>query len=81
MSTITVTRARNNLTRLIDQVRQDHEPIVITGKRGNAVLLAEEDWRAVQETLFLLDIPGVRETVCEGLPTPLEACQERFPGE
>lgn len=79
MSTITVTRARNKLTRLIDQVRQDHALIVITGKRGNAVLLAEEDWRAVQETLFLLEIPGMRETVSEGLATPLEACQDEVP--
>ena len=76
MTTFTATEARNNLYRLIDQTTQSHEPIVITGKRGNAVLLAEEDWRAVQETMHLLAIPGMRESIREGLTTPLEECQD-----
>lgn len=76
MTTCTATEARNNLYRLIDQTTQSHEPIVITGKRGNAVLLSEEDWRAVQETMHLLAIPGMRESIREGLTTPLEECQD-----
>lgn len=75
MTTFTATEARNNLYRLIDQTTQSHEPIVITGKRGNAVLLSEEDWRAVQETMHLLAIPGMRESIRDGLATPLEECQ------
>ncbi len=76
MTTFTATEARNNLYRLIDQTTQSHEPIVITGKRGNAVLLSEEDWRAVQETMYLLAIPGMRESIRDGLATPLEECQD-----
>lgn len=76
MTTFTATEARNNLYRLIDQTTQSHEPIVITGKRGNAVLLSEEDWRAVQETMHLLAIPGMRESIRDGLATPLEECQD-----
>ena len=76
MTTFTATEARNNLYRLIDQTTQSHEPIVITGKRGNAVLLSEEDWRAVQESMHLLAIPGMRESIRDGLATPLEECQD-----
>ena len=76
MTTCTATEARNNLYRLIDQTTLSHEPIVITGKRGNAVLLSEEDWRAVQETMHLLAFPGMRESIREGLATPLEECQD-----
>ncbi len=76
MTTFTATEARNNLYRLIDQTTQSHEPIVITGKRGNAVLLSEEDWRAVHETMHLLAIPGMRESIRDGLATPLEECQD-----
>lgn len=63
MTTITVREARNNLSRLIEHTHHSHAPIVIRGKRDNAVLLAEEDWIAVQETLFLLGSPGMREAV------------------
>ena len=51
-----------------------HAPIVITGKRANAVLVSEEDWQSIQETLYLLNIPGMRESIREGLATPLEEC-------
>jgi len=76
MKTITVSKARANLYRLLEEAGESHEPLVITGKRGNAVLVAEEDWRAIQETLFLLSIPGMRESIREGLETPLEECAE-----
>jgi prevent-host-death family protein len=76
MSTLTATEARKKLYRLIDETTSTHEPIVITGKRGSAVLVSEEDWRAIQETLFLLNIPGMRESIREGLATPVEECSE-----
>ena len=74
MTTITATEARKLLYKLLDEVADSHEPIQITGKRGNAVLLAEEDWRAVQETLYLLSVPGMRESILEGMKTPVEEC-------
>jgi antitoxin YefM len=76
MPTVTATEARSKLYRLIDQAASSHEPIVITGKRANAVLISEDDWRAVQETLYLLSIPGMRESIREGLETPVEDCAE-----
>lgn len=78
MPTLSATEARSKLYRLIDQASSSHEPIVITGKRGNAVLLSEDDWRSVQETLYLLSIPGMRESIREGLATPIEDCAEEI---
>ncbi|HYU35129.1 MAG TPA: type II toxin-antitoxin system Phd/YefM family antitoxin [Thermoanaerobaculia bacterium] len=76
MTTITATEARKLLYKLLDEVADLHEPIQITGKRGNAVLISEEDWRAVQETLYLLSVPGMRESILEGMKTPVEECDE-----
>ncbi|MCP3874451.1 MAG: type II toxin-antitoxin system Phd/YefM family antitoxin [Desulfobacteraceae bacterium] len=76
MATLSATEARKNLYRLIDETSSTHEPITITGKRGNAVLLSESDWRAIQETMFLVNIPGMRESIIEGLKTPIEDCSE-----
>ena len=67
MTTLNVTEARANLYKLIDETSVSHEPVVITGKRGNAVLLAEEDWIAINETLHLLSVPGMRESIVEGM--------------
>jgi antitoxin YefM len=72
MTTITATEARKQLYKLVDDVSDTHEPVQITGKRGNAVLVSEDDWRAVQETLFLVSIPGMRESIIEGMATPPE---------
>ena len=74
MPTITATEARAKLYKLIDEVAESHEPIVITGKRGSAVLISEDDWRSIQETLYLNNIPGMRESIREGLATPIEEC-------
>ena len=76
MKTIKATEARNKLYRLIDETSESHEPIHITGKRSNAVLVSEADWRSIQETLHLLSIPGMRESIIEGLQTPAEECSE-----
>lgn len=76
MATLSATEARKNLYRLIDETQSTHEPITITGKRGNAVLLSESDWRAIQETMFLVNIPGMRESIIEGFKTPIEDCSQ-----
>jgi antitoxin YefM len=76
MTTITATEARKSLYKLLDDVSESHEPIQITGKRSNAVLIAEDDWRAVQETLYLTSIPGMRESIIEGMGTPVAECDE-----
>ena len=76
MPTITATEARSKLYRLIDQTTDANEPIVITGKRGNAVLISEEDWRSIQETLYLLSIPGMRESLKKGMKESLDNCNE-----
>jgi prevent-host-death family protein len=72
MPTLTVTDARAKLYKLLDQVADSHEPVLITGKRTNAVLISEDDWRAIEETLYLVSIPGMRESIIEGMKTPVE---------
>jgi antitoxin YefM len=76
MTNITATEARRQLYKLVDQVQESHEPIQITGKRGNAVLVGEDDWRAVQETLLLVSIPGMRESIIEGMATPVDELED-----
>ncbi len=76
MTSISVTEARKRLYGLIDQVAESHEPVHIAGKRAGAVLLSEEDWRNVQETLYLLSIPGMRESIRDGLETSVGECSE-----
>ena len=72
MTTLTASEARANLYRLIDQTAESHRPIHISGKRTSAVLVAAEDWQAIQETLFLLAVPGMRESIKEGMAEPLD---------
>ena len=72
MTTVNVSEARANLYKFIDDASVSHEPVVITGKRGNAVLLAESDWNAIDETLYLLSVPGMRESVLEGMRENIE---------
>ena len=76
MTAIKVTDARKNLYRLVDEVAVSHEPILISGKRTNAVLISEHDWRANQETLYQLSIPGMRESIRKGIKTPVDECTE-----
>ena len=75
MATLTATEARKRLYALVDDVAESHEPIQIVGKRNSAVLLSEEDWRSIQETLNLSSIPGMRESIRNGLKTPVEECE------
>ncbi len=74
MPILNVTDARSKLYALIDETARTHRPIIITGKRGNAVLLSEEDWNAINETLYLVSIPGMRESIREGMETDLDEC-------
>lgn len=71
MTALTASEARANLYRLIDQAAESHEPILIAGKRTSAVLLSSEDWNAIQETLYLLSIPGMRESIKKAMAEPL----------
>lgn len=71
MNTLTASEARANLYRLIDEAAESHEPIIISGKRSSAVLISAEDWSAIQETLYLLSVPGMRESIKEGMAEPL----------
>lgn len=76
LSHLTATEARTNLYKLLDEVAETHEPILITGKRANAILISEDDWRAIEETIYLLSIPNMRESVIEGMNTPLNECAD-----
>lgn len=78
MTTLTASQARANLFKLLAQTSLSHQPVQITGKRGRAVLIGEEDWRAIQETLYLLSIPGMRESIRKGLATPLKKCSPKL---
>jgi len=78
MTTLTATEARKQLYGLLDSLAASHEPIQIAGKRNSAVLIAEEDWRAIQETLYLTAVSGMRESIAEGLRTPVEECDEEL---
>ena len=76
MVTITATLARQTLYNLVDEVSLSHEPVQIAGKRNSAVLISEDDWRAIQETLYLISIPGMKESIVRGLKTPVEKCHK-----
>ncbi|NOX42160.1 MAG: type II toxin-antitoxin system Phd/YefM family antitoxin [Gammaproteobacteria bacterium] len=76
MATIKATDARSDLYNLIDEIAESHQPIVITGKRNNAVLVSETGWNAINETLYLLLVPGMRESIKEGLEEDVTACSQ-----
>ena len=78
MASITATKARAELYRLLEEVGQTHVPVQIKGKHGSAVLVSEDDWRSIQETLHLLSVPGMRESILEGMATPVEECSREL---
>ena len=78
MTILNATEARSRLYSLIDETAITHQPIVITGKRGNAVLVSEEDWNSISETLHLLSIPGMRESITEGMKESIEDCSKEL---
>jgi len=78
MSSINITNARKNLYKLIEEIQDAHEPITITGKKYSAVLISEEDWRSIEETLYLSSIPGMRESIKKGLVEPLSKSSSKL---
>ena len=76
MVILKATDARSDLYNLIDATAESHEPIVITGKRNNAILISESDWNAINETLYLLSVPGMRESIKEGLEEDVTVCSK-----
>jgi antitoxin YefM len=75
---LNVSEARKNLYSLIDDIYKSHKPVFIKGKRHSAVLIAEEDWASLQETLYLISIPGMAKSIKEGLAEPVEKCDEKL---
>ena len=78
MQTLTASDARASLYRLLDETSETHQPITITGKRNNAVLISAEDWSAIQETLHLLSVPGMRESIKEGFEESIDSCSKEL---
>jgi antitoxin YefM len=78
MTTLTATEARKSLYSLLDDVAESHKTILITGKRNSAVLVSGEDWTAIQETLYLTAIPGMRESILKGMRTPIGKCAKEL---
>ena len=76
MTSVTAAEAREHLQRLIDEAALSHQPLVIAGERHDAVLVSADDWNAIQETLHLLAVPGMRESIREGLATPVDDCSQ-----
>ena len=78
MTILNVTEARSKLYSLIDETANTHQPITIKGKRNNAILVSEEDWNAISETLYLLSVPNMRESIQSGLKESLESCSKEL---
>lgn len=78
MQNLTASEARANLYRLLDQTSESHQPITISGKRNSAVLVSVEDWMSIQETLHLLAVPGMRESIKDGMEEPLDSCSKEL---
>ncbi|HPG40015.1 MAG TPA: type II toxin-antitoxin system Phd/YefM family antitoxin [bacterium] len=74
MKSVSVTNAKANLTQLVDEIALSREPVLITGKYKHAILIVEEEWLSIQETLYLLSIPGMRESIKNGIDTPIIEC-------
>ncbi len=78
MQNLTAREARENLYRLLDQVSESHQPITISGKRNSAVLVSAEGWVSIQETLYLLAVPGMPESIKEGMDEPIDSCSKEL---
>ena len=78
MTTITATKARSQLYSLLDETAKSHEPVQITGKRNNGILISEDDWRSIQETLYLTSIPGMKDSIVQGMKTPASKCSREI---
>ena len=79
MRSVSAEKVKTNFSKILDDAVASHEPIHITGKKSHGILISEEDWRAIQETLYLLSIPKMRESIRKGLKTPIENCATELP--
>ncbi len=78
MSSINITNARKDLYKIVESVNKSHEPIHISGKNGSAVLIGEDDWNSIEETIYLLSIPGMRDSIIEGMKTPIDELENHL---
>ena len=78
MTTLTATEARKNIYSLVDEVNESHQAIQIQGKRGSAILISEDDWRSLQETLYLSSITGMKKSILKGMKTPVRKCSKKL---
>ncbi|ODN43350.1 type II toxin-antitoxin system Phd/YefM family antitoxin [Piscirickettsia litoralis] len=78
MKTLNITQVRSDIYKLVENLEQSHEPVHITGKKGNAVMVSEKDWENIQETLHLMSIPGMAESIREGLEQPIDDCSDKL---
>ena len=78
MNTLNVTNARKNLYKIIKSINDSHEPIHISGKNGSVVMIAEEDWNAIEETIFLSSDPKLRKSIIDGMKEPVDKCLEKL---
>jgi len=78
VTSLTATEARKRLLKLLDEIADSHEPVQIAGRRNSAVLISEDDWRAVQETLYLTGVPGMRDSIVKGMKTPVDKCAKEL---
>ena len=78
MNIISTQYAQDRLSDILGEVSRTHIPIEINDERHPAVLVSADDWRSIQETLYLLSVPGMRESIREGLQTPLTECSENI---
>ena len=79
MKTISETQAQADLSGLLEQTAASHEPIQITGRNVSAALVAEDNWRSIEETLYLLSIPGMRQSIQDGMRTPVREYSTELP--
>ena len=78
MTTLTTSEASKRLEEVLDDLAESHEVVQIAGQRHCGVLVSEDDWRAIQETLYLTSVPGMRSSIVEGLRTPVEHCAKEL---
>jgi antitoxin YefM len=78
MTTLSTTEASKRLDEILDNLAESHEALQIAGRRHSGVLVSEDDWRAIQETLYLTGIPGMKESIVEGLRNPIEQCSKEL---
>ena len=78
MTTLTATEARKNIYSLVDEVNESYEAIQIQGKRGSAILISGDDWRSLQETLYLSSLPGMKKSILKGMKTPVRKCSKKL---